>query len=121
VIVVDDDASMRRALQMQLQVLGFDVLVFPGAEEMLAAEFPLNNACLLLDIFMPGMNGIELCRILAASERQPPTVLMSGRNDQDTAEMIRQASPGQYLSKPFDEKTLLRAIKKALKRNLVPH
>ena len=81
-IVVDDDASMRRALRTQLQVLGFNVLVCQSAEELLASEFPADDACLLLDVWMPGMNGIELCRSLAAAGRRWPTILMSGLEDE---------------------------------------
>ena len=47
---------------MELQILGFDVLVLQSAEELLACEFPTDNACLLLDVYMPGMSGIELCQ-----------------------------------------------------------
>ncbi len=90
--MVDDDASIRRALGMELQVLGFDVLVLQSAEELLASEFPTDNACLLLDVYMPGMSGIELCRNLATSGRHLPS-----------------------LFKPFDQKTLLQAIRKALR------
>jgi len=112
--VVDDDASVRRALRTQLQILGFNVLDFPGAEEFLASEFPTGDACLLLDVYMPGMSGIELCRRMVESGRRLPTILISGRDDQQTKKMMRDANPVASLLKPFDEKTLLRAIRKAL-------
>jgi FixJ family two-component response regulator len=114
VIVVDDDASVRRALRTQLQILGFNVLDFPSAEEFLASEFPTGDACLLLDVYMPGMSGIELCRRMVESGRRLPTILISGRDDQQTKKMMRDANPVASLLKPFDEKTLLRAIRKAL-------
>ena len=60
--MVDDDGSVRRALRTQLQILGFNVLDFPSAEEFLVSEFPTGDACLLLDVYMAGMNGVELCR-----------------------------------------------------------
>src|SRR6266436_10379807 len=72
VIVVDDDASMRRALRRQLQILGFDVLDFGSAEEFLTSELPTGDACLLLDVYMPAMNGIELCRKLTETGRCVP-------------------------------------------------
>src|ERR1700751_3565812 len=81
VIVVDDDTSIRRALRRQLQILGFSVLDFQSAEEFLAGEFPAGDACLLLDVYMPGMSGIELCRSLVGSGRNLPTILISGRDD----------------------------------------
>jgi FixJ family two-component response regulator len=120
IIVVDDDASIRRALQMQLQTLGFKVQTFSSGEETLAHEFPAINACLLLDVYMPGMNGIELGRRLAASARQLPIILMTGHDDRQTRELIQAAHPAARLSKPFDEKALLRAIGKALRRSPVP-
>jgi len=122
VIVVDDDESIRRALRRQLQILGFSVLDFQSAEEFLASEFPTGDACLLLDVYMPGMNGIDLCRKMAASGRHLPTILISGRDDQQTRQMMRKANPVASLLKPFDEKELLSAIRKALpnRPNLLP-
>jgi FixJ family two-component response regulator len=121
VIVVDDDTSIRRALRRQLQILGFSVMDFQSAEEFLASEYPTGDACLLLDVYMPGMSGIELCRSLAASGRHLPTVLISGRDDDQTRQMMRKANPVATLLKPFDEKKLLSAIRKALrKRSSLP-
>jgi two-component system, chemotaxis family, CheB/CheR fusion protein len=105
---------MRRALRSQLQILGFSVLDFSNAQDFLAAEIPAADACLLLDVYMPGMNGIELCRSLAASGRRLPTILITGRDDPQTSKMMRAAKPIASLLKPFDEKSLLRAIRKAL-------
>ena len=121
--MVDDDASVRRALRTQLQILGFNVLDFPSAEEFLISEFPTGDACLLLDVYMmPGMNGVELCRSLVASGRHLPTILISGRDDRQTMQMMREANPIASLLKPFDEKNLLRAIRKALpKGSNLPH
>lgn len=114
--MVDDDASIRRALQMQLQTLGFNVQTFASGEETLAHELPAINACLLLDVYMAGMSGPELCRSLAASGRPLPIILMSGRNDRQTMQIMRRAKPIAFLFKPFDENRLLRTIRKALHR-----
>ncbi len=120
--MVDDDASVRRALRTQLQILGFNVSDFPSAEEFLISEFPTGDACLLLDVYMPGMSGVELCRSLVASGRHLPTILISGRDDRQTRQMMRDANPIASLVKPFDEKTLLRAIRKALpNQSNLPH
>jgi FixJ family two-component response regulator len=116
VIVVDDDASIRRALRTQLRVLGFNVLVFQSAEELLANDLPVGDLCLLLDVWMSGMSGIELCHSLAASGRYLPTILMSGLDDEQTTQIMREAGPIACLFKPFDEKQLLRAIRKALNK-----
>jgi FixJ family two-component response regulator len=122
VIVVDDDASIRRALRRQLQILGFNVLDFGSAEEFLTSEIPNGEACLLLDVYMPAMTGIELCKKMIGARRLLPTILISGRDDAQTKKLMREAKPIASLIKPFDEKSLLRAIKKALpnQTNLPP-
>jgi FixJ family two-component response regulator len=102
VIVVDDDASIRRALGRQLQILGFDVLVFQSAEKLLVSDLPIDNACLLSDVYLPGIGGIELCQNLVASGRHLPTILMSGRDDEATRQIMRQAKPiAGFLSSPW--------------------
>jgi len=122
IIVVDDDASMRRALRRQLQVLGFEVSDFQSAEDFLSCDLPAGDLCLVLDVYMPGMTGIELCRKLTAAGRHVPTILISGRDDVQTRKMMRDAHPSASLLKPFDEKSLLRAIRKALPNQLdLPH
>ena len=113
-IVVDDDPSMRRALRMQLRLAGFNVVVFESAQKLLDNEFPTTNACLLLDIYMPGMNGDELCGNLSAAGKRLPTVLMSAHEDNMTRRVMKGANAVASLFKPFDEKTLLRAIARAL-------
>jgi two-component system, chemotaxis family, CheB/CheR fusion protein len=114
VIVVDDDASIRRALRRQLQILGFDVLDFGSAEEFLTSEIPAGAACLLLDVYLPAMTGIELCKKMTELGRLLPTILISGRDDAQTRKLMREAKPIASLIKPFDEKSLLGAIRKAL-------
>ena len=98
------------------------MLDFGSAEEFLTSEIPAGDACLLLDVYMPTMNGIELCRKLTELGRCIPTILISGRDDTQTRKMIRDAHPIASLLKPFDEKTLLRAIRKALPNQVnLPH
>jgi FixJ family two-component response regulator len=117
VIVVDNDLSMRRALRTQLQAAGFNVLVFESAESLLDSEPPPDNACLLLDIYlMPKMSGVELCQKLAAAGRRLPTVLMSARDDELTRSVMSQTKAVARLLKPFNEKALLGAIRKALRK-----
>lgn len=121
-IVVDDDASIRRALRRQLQILGFNVLDFGSAEEFLTSEIPSGDVCLLLDVYMPAMTGIELCKKMTESARYLPTILISGRDDAQTRKMMREAKPIASLLKPFDEKSMLRAIRKALPNQMnLPH
>lgn len=115
VIVIDDDLSIRRALRMQLQVAGFNALAFPSGESLLRSDLPTTDVCLLLDIYMPGMSGIELCRSLAASGRRLPTILMSARDDEPTRRAMSESKVVASLFKPFDEEALLGAIRKALR------
>jgi FixJ family two-component response regulator len=117
---VDDDPSVRRALRMQLGVAGFKVRVFSSAEEFLAGNSPSSDGCLLLDIYMPGMGGIELCAHLAAAGRRLPTVLMSGRDDEETRTLVRRVRGVPCLFKPFAQPALLRAIRTAMNRQSKP-
>ncbi len=116
VIVVDDDVFMRRALRTQLGAAGFKVIAIDRAESLLKRNFPLADVCLLLDICLPGLTGVQLCRELIASGRQLPTVLMTGRDDGMSSEIMRETGAAASLFKPFDEKALLSAIRKALRR-----
>ncbi len=118
VIVIDDDASVCRALKIQLEILGFSVLVFGTAENMLTGKFSIRDTCMLCDVYLPGINGIELCRRLAERGSHLPTVLMSGRDDDQTRRLIREAKPIATLFKPFDQSALLHAIRKALRHGL---
>jgi FixJ family two-component response regulator len=97
----------------------FKVLAFQSAEELLASELPAGNACLSLHVWMQGMSGIELCRNIATSGRHFPTILTSGLDDEHTRQIMREVEPIASLFKPFDEKQLVRAIRKALRRKHV--
>ena len=121
-IVADSDRSMRRALQMQLQLAGFNVRVFGNAESLLKCKLPTKNVCLLLDMHLLEVSCIELCRRLAAAGRQMPTVLMSSCDDDLIHGDVTEVKAVAVLSKPFDEEALLGAIRKALLKpsNLSP-
>lgn len=114
VFVVDDDASLLRAIQRLLNAFDYEVLVFSTAEAFLAHELPAAQACLLLDVFLPEMSGIELCATLRKSGRTIPTVLMTARDDENTRRLLNEADVVAVLSKPFDEDALLEAISRAL-------
>jgi len=122
VIVVEGDPSMRRALRTQLQAAGFNVLVFESAESLLESKLAIENACLLLDIYLLArMSSIELSKNLEAAWRQLPTVLMSVRDD-ELPLRVNEVKAVARLFKPFDERTLLRAIRKALREHSkLPH
>jgi two-component system, LuxR family, response regulator FixJ len=114
VIVVDDDVFVCRALKTQLEILGFTVLVFHSADSLLSCKFPIQDSCILSDVYLPGMNGIELCRHLTEAGYRLPFVLMTGRDDELTRRSMREAKIVASLFKPFDQAALLRAIRKAM-------
>jgi two-component system, LuxR family, response regulator FixJ len=106
---------------MQLQAVGFNVLVFESAESLLDSDLPIENACLLVDIYlMSKMSGLELCQNLAAAGRRLSIVLMSARDDDLTRRVMSETKATARLVKPFDEETLLRAIRKALRKHSRP-
>jgi FixJ family two-component response regulator len=107
---------VRRALQFLLRVAGFRVRGFESAEHFLGGKLPFTNICLLLNIYMPSMGGIELWQHLAAAGRQMPTILMSGRDDEETRRLVRNARGVPCLFKPFDQSALLRTINNVLSR-----
>jgi CheY-like chemotaxis protein len=86
-------ADYRKTRGATVIVVDSTILVFQSAQELLASEFPAINACLQLDVWMPGMSGIELCRSIAASGRHLPTILMSGFDDEHTRQIMREVEP----------------------------
>jgi FixJ family two-component response regulator len=119
IIAVDDDRAVLRALRMQLRTAGFKALVFHSGDSLLKSKLPRTNACLLLDVFMPGVSGIEIYHELVAAGHELPVILMSARDDEETRRIMDEASPAALLFKPFDERSLLAAIHKALRTQTV--
>ena len=117
VIVVDDDASTLRALERLLRSLDYEVIGFPNAEAFLAQDVPSEQACLLLDVFLPGMSGIELWTRMAASGQRIPTILMTAHDDEGTRELLSKLGASAVLYKPFDEDVLLEAIARTLEES----
>jgi FixJ family two-component response regulator len=114
VLVVDDDASVLRSLKRLVSASGFEVKTFGRPSELLASEMPTSNACMVVDIDLPEMNGIEMCEVLKGSGRCLPTILITGRTDARTRLMAAQSDAIAVLFKPFDEDPLLDAIARAL-------
>ena len=114
VLVLDDDISMCRSLRRLISSAGFQVQTFNKPSELLASEIPESNACMVVDIDLPEMTGIEMCEILKKSERSLPTILITGRSDAHTRWMAAQSDPIALLFKPFEEESLFAAIGRAL-------
>ena len=112
--MVDDDQALLHALSRLIEAAGFRVLSFDRPSALLASAIPRANACMVVDIDLPEMNGSELCSALAASGRGRPAILITGRNDYATQRLIEKAHAVASLFKPFDERTLFDAIARAL-------
>jgi FixJ family two-component response regulator len=113
--VVDDYDSMRESLQGLIRSVGFAVNVFASAEEFLNSDHVHNTDCLILDVRMPGMNGLDLQRQLAATQYQIPVVFITAHGDEEARQRALNGGAVDYLLKPFSEEALLNAIGAALK------
>ncbi len=113
--VVDDDESVRESLSGLIRSVGFGVLVFASAEELLTSDRLPDTDCLILDVRMPGMNGLELQRQLAASHMSIPVIFITAHGDEETRVRALNGGAVDYLLKPFSEEALLNAINTALK------
>jgi FixJ family two-component response regulator len=112
--VVDDDTSVRESLQCLIRSFGFAVEAFASAEEFLKSDHLPNTRCLILDVRMPGMNGLELQRLLAASHRKIPVIFITAHGDEAARSHALKGGAVDYLFKPFREEVLLYAIHAAL-------
>ena len=114
IAVIDDDASVRRALQRLLQSAGFTVETFATAREFLEADSWAQTGCLVLDVHLPGMSGYQLQEHLAASGVVIPIVFITAYDDASTRERVERSGAVGYLRKPFDQETLIEAIRRAI-------
>jgi FixJ family two-component response regulator len=112
--VVDDDESMREAIRGLMKSLGYMAETFASAEEFLNSCGARRTACLITDVQMPGMTGIELHRHLAASGNAIPTILITAYPDESARHRALGDGVLCYLSKPFDESELLTCIRSSL-------
>jgi FixJ family two-component response regulator len=114
VYIVDDDSSVRTALARLLRSAGLRCLAFPSADEFLRAERETGPQCLVLDLRLPGTNGLELQRQLAGVERPIPIIFLSGHGDIPATVRAMKAGASEFLTKPVRDRELLDAIRKAL-------
>jgi len=117
VFVVDDDASVREALGGLIRSAGLRAAPFPSAAEFLRQPRPDSAACLVLDVYLPDLPGLDLQRELAASGRQIPIIFITGRGDIPTSVRAMKAGAVEFLTKPFRDEALLAAIGQALERD----
>ena len=114
VLVVDDDSRLLRALATLIRAAGVNALTFERPAHLLAAEVPATDVCLLLDVHMPEMNGVQLYETLTAARPDLPVIMMTGRDDAQTRHLLQSVSTVAVLNKPFDEALLFDAIFRAL-------
>jgi FixJ family two-component response regulator len=114
IAIVDDEVSMLRALRRLLRSEGFAAMTYASAEEFLRSGLQQCVGCLVLDVQMPGMTGLDLLAHLAASDMTLPVIIITGLGDEETRLRAEQAGVVAYLRKPFEEKVLLEAIQRAL-------
>jgi FixJ family two-component response regulator len=112
--IVDDDESIREAIQSLLRSVGFRAKTFASAEQFLQSDQIETTACLILDVRMPGMSGLELQRRLMATQWRIPIVFVTAHGDGETRSRALQAGAVEFLLKPFSEEALLNAIQAAL-------
>ncbi|WP_263359932.1 response regulator transcription factor [Acidicapsa ligni] len=113
ICLVDDDLGFREALTEQLYSLGFVITSYGSAAEYLSARTDAAVSCLILDLHLPDINGLELQRQLASGEA-PQIVFISGRGDIPSSVRAMKAGAVEFLTKPIDEDALLKAIHAAL-------
>jgi FixJ family two-component response regulator len=112
--IVDDDESVREALTGLMRSLGYSATAFPSGESFLGSRRLSGTACLIADVQMPGMTGLELHRRLVASGKPIPTILITAYGDDWVRAKALNAGVVCYLTKPFDESELLACIHSAL-------
>jgi FixJ family two-component response regulator len=121
VLVVDDDLSMREALSSLLRSVGLSVETFASARDFLNYKRPDCPACLVLDVRMPGLSGLDLQRELRKSGDRLPVIFITGHGDIPMAVRAMKAGAAEFLSKPFREEDLLDAIRHALTQDEISH
>jgi FixJ family two-component response regulator len=109
VFVIDDDPSVRRALTRQLRAAGFQVEAFASAREYLDQPPPAGIGCIVTDLRMPGLSGLDLQASLAQSNRELPIVFITGHGDIPTSVRAMKAGAVNFLAKPFAEHEILAA------------
>jgi len=117
VFIVDDDAGVRKALADLIECAGLGVKSFASAQEFLRHPPPKGPACLVLDVSLPGISGLELQRRLASLADCPPIIMITGNGDVPTSVRAMKAGAIDFLTKPFRGPDLLEAINLGLKRS----
>ncbi|HVO20146.1 MAG TPA: response regulator [Anaeromyxobacter sp.] len=119
VFIVDDDAGLRAAIQGLLRAVGLRSEAYGSPREFLEGSRPAGPSCLVLDLQMPGLNGLEVQRTLLDSGRCIPTIFLTGHGDIPSSVKAMKAGAVEFLTKPFQDQQLVEAIRAALERDCV--
>jgi FixJ family two-component response regulator len=114
IAIVDDDDLMRSALQGLLKAVGLPALAFASAEDFLKSGQHHQTACLIADIRMPGMSGLELQAKLNAEHCRIPTIFITAHGDAKMRMQALRAGAVEFMAKPFDDEVLLESVRAAL-------
>lgn len=114
--LVDDDAAIRRSVSFMLKTSGHRVETYESGTELLKAGAQLDNGCILLDIRMPGMDGLEVQRALQEKGVSLPVIIMTGHGDVTLAVRAMKAGAVDFIEKPFDKEALLGALDEGYRR-----
>lgn len=117
VFIVDDDASLRESLKNLIRSVGLRVEPFASAQEFLRSKRPDVPGCLVLDVRLPGLSGLDLQKRMADSDIEMPIIFITGHGDIPMTVQAMKAGAVEFLTKPFRDQDLLDAIQQALERN----
>jgi two-component system response regulator FixJ len=121
VFIVDDDDAVRDSLRLLMKSVGMNATVYDSAESFLAAYDPLKFGCLVLDIRMPGMSGIELQRELSQQDSTLPIIFITAHGDIPMAVDAVRRGAADFVQKPFDDTVLVAKVKRALADSMQRH
>jgi FixJ family two-component response regulator len=117
VFVVDDDVSVRESLELLIQNEGWQAQTFASAQEFLDCPRAGVSSCLVLDLSLPGLNGLELQKRIAAQRTDMPIIFITGHGDVPKTVQAMKGGAVEFLTKPFNDEVLLTAIRQALERS----
>ena len=115
--MVDDDVSVRESLELLIKFAGWKPETFASAEEFLARPRTATPNCLVLDVSLPDLNGLELQKLIASERTDMPIIFITGHGDVPMTVQAMKAGAVEFLTKPFDDQVLLSAIRHAIKRS----
>ena len=119
VFVVDDDVSVREALELLIRFAGWQPETFESAQEFLSQPRVLVPSCLILDVALPGLNGLDLQKVVAVDRKDMPIIFITGYGDIPTTVQAMKGGAVEFLTKPFGDDVLLGAIERALERSKI--